>query len=63
MTHLTPMKRLWLLALLLPLVAASGCINVKAHIIVDVNVKMDKALDDVFGDLDKKDPSMNPTSK
>ena len=57
------MKRLWLLALLLPLVAASGCINVKAHIIVDVNVKMDKALDDVFGDLDKKDPSMNPTSK
>jgi hypothetical protein len=57
------MKRLWLLALLLPLVAASGCINVKSHIIVDVNVKMDKALDDVFGDLDKKDPSMNPTSK
>jgi hypothetical protein len=57
------MKRPWLLALLLPLIAATGCINVKAHIIVDVNVKMDKALDDVFGDLDKKDPSMNPTSK
>jgi len=57
------MKSPWLLALLLPMVAATGCINVKAHIIVDVNVKMDKALDDVFGDLDKKDPSMNPTSK
>jgi hypothetical protein len=57
------MKRPWLLAALLPLVAATGCINVKAHIIVDVNVKMDKALDDVFGDLDKKDPSMNLTSK
>jgi hypothetical protein len=57
------MKRSWLLAALLPLVAATGCINVKAHIIVDVNVKMDKALDDAFGDLDQKDPSMNPAAK
>jgi hypothetical protein len=48
------MKSPWLLALLLPMVAATGCINVKAHIIVDVNVKVDKALDDFFGDLDKK---------
>jgi hypothetical protein len=55
------MKRIWLLAMLLPLAAATGCI--KVHIIVDVNVKMDKALDDVFGDLDKKDPSMNNASK
>ena len=36
-----------------------GCITVKlepveAHITVDVNVKVDKALDDFFGDLDKK---------
>jgi hypothetical protein len=36
-----------------------GCINVKlqpveAHITVDVNVKVDKALDDFFGDIDKK---------
>ena len=48
------MKCPWLLAMLLPLVAATGCINVKAHIIVDVNVKVDKALDDFFGDIDKK---------
>jgi len=39
-----------------------GCINVKTqpievkpiHITVDVNVKVEKALDDFFGDLDKK---------
>jgi hypothetical protein len=55
------MKRPWLLALLLPLVAATGCINVKAHIIVDVNVKVDKALDDFFGDLDKKSATITET--
>jgi hypothetical protein len=27
---------------------------VEAHITVDVNVKVDKALDDFFGDIDKK---------
>ena len=45
----------------LPLVLA-GCLNVKTapievkpiHITVDVNVKVEKALDDFFGDLDKK---------
>jgi hypothetical protein len=50
-----------LLPLLLPLVAG-GCVSFKAepievkpiHITVDVNVKVDKALDDFFGDLDKK---------
>ncbi len=54
------MKRLFLL---LPLGAAlSGCLSVKTepievkpiHITVDVNVKVDKALDDFFGDIDKK---------
>jgi hypothetical protein len=55
------MKRSWLLALLLPLVAATGCINVKAHIIVDVNVKVDKALEDFFGDLDKKSATITET--
>jgi hypothetical protein len=40
-----------------------GCINVKlqpveAHITVDVNVKVDKALDDFFGDLDKKSTTL-----
>jgi len=52
--------------LLLPLVVLagsfSGCLSVKTepievkpiHVIVDVNVKVDQALDDFFGDLDKK---------
>ena len=39
-----------------------GCLSIKTepievkpiHITVDVNVKVDKALDDFFGDLDKK---------
>jgi hypothetical protein len=48
------MNRCRLFAALLPLLAATACLNVKAHIIVDVNVKVDKALDDFFGDLDKK---------
>ena len=43
------------------MVAATGCINVKAHIIVDVNVKVDKALDDFFGDLDKKSVTITET--
>jgi hypothetical protein len=55
------MKYPWLLAVLLPLTAATGCINVKAHIIVDVNVKVDKALDDFFGDLDKKSATLTET--
>jgi hypothetical protein len=44
------------------LLAVVGCATVKVepievkpiHITVDVNVKVDKALDDFFGDLDKK---------
>ncbi len=40
----------------------AGCLNVKTepievkpiHITVDVNVKIDRALDDFFGDLDRK---------
>ena len=54
------MKRLLLLAATLPLLQA-GCLNVKTapievkpiHITVDVNVRVEKALDDFFGDLDK----------
>jgi hypothetical protein len=49
-------------ALLLPLtLALGGCLSIKTHhtvdpihINVDVNVKVDKALNDFFGDLDKK---------
>ncbi|HWA10338.1 MAG TPA: hypothetical protein VG838_12870 [Opitutaceae bacterium] len=47
------------LLLLFPLILAAGCIRVKmepieVHAVVDVNVKVDKALDDFFGDIDKK---------
>jgi len=53
-------RHLWTLALA-PLLLG-GCLNVKTapievkpiHITVDVNVKVEKALDDFFGDLDKK---------
>lgn len=50
-----------------------GCLNVKTapievkpiHITVDVNVKVERALEDFFGDLDKKsttiDPAKSPT--
>jgi hypothetical protein len=45
----------------LPLLVG-GCVNVKTapievkpiHITVDVNVKVERALEDFFGDLDKK---------
>ena len=50
-----------LLPLLAGLLLVSGCINVKVqpievkvHATLDVNVKVDRALDDFFGDLDKK---------
>ncbi|MFZ9746370.1 MAG: hypothetical protein ACO3G4_07040 [Opitutaceae bacterium] len=53
-----------LLFVLLAGVAAfsAGCLNIKTaaievkpiHITVDVNVKVDRALKDFFGDLDKK---------
>jgi hypothetical protein len=54
-------RRLFLSATALPLLLG-GCLNIKTepievrpiHITVDVNVKVDKALDDFFGDLDKK---------
>ncbi len=50
-----------LFAAILPLLLG-GCLNIKTapievkpiHITVDVNVKVEKALDDFFGDLDKK---------
>lgn len=58
--------------LLLPLAAlclnTGGCLSVKTaplevkpiHITVDVNVKVDRALDDFFGDLDRKSTTINP---
>lgn len=55
------MKRL---ALMLPLLALplGGCLSVQVkpiHVTVDVNVKVDRALDDFFGDLDKKSTTLN----
>jgi len=54
-------RRLFLAAALGPLLLG-GCLNVKTapievkpiHITVDVNVKVERALEDFFGDLDKK---------
>jgi hypothetical protein len=56
------MKRLLLTFLPLLILFLGGCLSLKTepievkpiHITVDVNVKVDKALDDFFGDLDKK---------
>lgn len=54
----------------LPVVACiallTGCVHVKldpvqVHAVVDVNVKVDRALDDFFGDLDQKSATIeNP---
>ena len=60
---------------LLPVLASffllSGCLNVtvqpievKVHATLDVNVKVDRALDDFFGDLDKKSATLGtPAAK
>ena len=58
-------RRLFLPAAALPLLLA-GCLSIKTepievkpiHITVDVNVKVEKALDDFFGDLDKKSTTL-----
>ena len=60
------MKRLIALALS-SVVALAGCLNVKTepievkpiHITIDVNVKIEKALDDFFSDLDRKSSTLN----
>ena len=62
------MKCSRLLLACLPLLLASACIHIKTdpvdvHMTVDVNVKVDRALTDIFGDLDNKDPSMNQATK
>lgn len=61
-------RRLFLPVILLPLLLG-GCLNVKTepievkpiHITVDVNVRVEKALDDFFGDLDKKSATIAPS--
>ena len=58
---LLPMKRFPLLFLFPLALSLGGWVSVKTHhtvdpiqINVDVNVKVDKALNDFFGDIDKK---------
>lgn len=65
--HFPRMSRLLPIPLLALTLAAAGCLNVKTepievrpiHITVDVNVKIDRALDDFFGDLDKKSSTLD----
>lgn len=61
------MSRLLPLAsILLSLFAGVGCIHVKTdpirvepiHVTVDVNIRVQKELDDFFGDLDSADPTI-----
>ena len=62
-------KSFWLLAAIFFL-AASGCTQHKVevapveikpiHITIDVNVKVDRALDDFFGDVDKAEEKIEP---
>ena len=59
------MRRVLLLA---PLLLLAGCIHVKldpvqVHAVVDVNVKVDKALDDFFGDLDQKSATIENSAR
>lgn len=64
------MKRLLCLIATLPFLFGA-CLNVKTapievkpiHITVDVNVRVEKALDDFFGDLDQKSSTINPEKK
>ena len=56
------MKNPFLLCATTALLLVAGCLNVKTapievkpiHITVDVNVKVERALEDFFGDIDKK---------
>ena len=59
-----------LICLLSCLLLFSACTSHKVelevkpmHITIDVNVKVDRALDDFFGDIDKQDSTMKGDSK
>jgi hypothetical protein len=63
------MNRPFLLVPALVPLLLGGCLNVRTepievkpiHITVDVNVRVEKALDDFFGDLDKKSATIEPS--
>ncbi len=65
------MNRPYLIAASFAPLMLAGCLNVKTepievkpiHITVDVNVKVDRALDDFFGDLDKKSATIDPNKE
>jgi hypothetical protein len=62
----SPMPRR--LFFLMPVLFLAGCIHVKmdpiqVHATVDVNVKIDQALDDFFGDIDRKSTTMKVETK
>ncbi len=60
------MKSRLLVPLALLVLLTGGCLSVRTepievkpiHVTVDVNVKVDKALDDFFGDLDQKSATL-----
>jgi hypothetical protein len=61
------MRRLPLL-LILATLFVSGCLHVKmdpiqVHAVVDVNVKVERALDDFFGDLDRQSTTLGNTEQ
>ena len=61
------MKRRFFLPLVLVVLNFGGCLSVRTepievrpiHVTVDVNVNVDRALDDFFGDLDQKSSTIN----
>lgn len=65
------MNRPYLIAASFISLMLAGCLNLKTepievkpiHITVDVNVKVDRALDDFFGDLDKKSATITPNQE
>lgn len=59
-----------LVCLLFGISLCAGCTSHKVelevkpmHITIDVNVKVDRALDDFFGDIDEQDKTMKGDSK
>ena len=58
------------LLFLVPLIVLAGCVKVSTepievkpiHITMDVNVKVERALDDFFGDLDRKSATLESSS-
>lgn len=59
------MRRLLPLAVVLAVLPWSGCLHVsmdpiQVHATVDVNVRVDRALDDFFGDLDRQSRTLVP---